>query len=406
MLPDERTTNANELSLPSEVEGLIAAPGRSITRSLAAFLREQGINFRASADGDSAFEEALLHPPDVIFIDDRIGPSGGIDLCQRLKGNVRTHFVPTILCSLNDLRSYRVRALAAGADAIFSPATDLQERQARLWALLRTRALFRRFDRKQRSQKSEIADRRQWLSHFLHDLKGHVAALSANVDFLGKFGPPSDDARRTDFDDSLTDARGIFEQLKANLRTVLDYDRFETGQLVPMDGRFLLSEAVADVLESLRGYAAMSQRTLSFAEPAAAERALYGDRELTACAILNLGMGALRRTPIRGTTRLEISETDTGARFRLASPGPPLGGAERLNMFEPYARHPAGAVAYGLGLALARALIQLQGGRIWVEDLPEGGCAFSFELGWKRTGPRPRRPERAGEQSGGRRGAG
>jgi K+-sensing histidine kinase KdpD len=320
-----------------------------------------------------------------------VPPTGGIDLCQRLKGNVRTHFVPTILCPLNDLRAYRVRALAAGADAIFSPSIDAQERQARLWALLRTRALFRRMDRKQRSQKLEIADRRQWLSHFLHDLKGQVAALSANVDFLGKFGPAPTDPRRADFEESVKDARGIFEQLKANLRTVLDFDRFETGQLVAIEGRFLLSEAAGDVLQALRGYAALSEKTLSFVEPAGAERTLYGDRELVACAILNLGMGALRRAPARSRVQMEIAETDTGMRFRVVTPGAPLAPAERLNMFEPYARHPAGAVAYGLGLALARAVVQLQEGRVWAEDLAEGGCAFVFELGWKRSGPRPRR---------------
>ena len=61
---------------------------------------------------------------------------------------------------------------------------------------------------------------------------------------------------------------------------------------------------------------------------------------------------------------------------------------------------------YGLGLALARALIELTEGTLWVEDLPAGGCAFVFELGWKRTGARAvrspggRPPGRQGGQGG------
>ena len=86
---------------------------------------------RTVADAEGAFEEALLHPPDVVLIDDRVPPSGGIDLVHRLKGNVRTHFVPAILCTLNDLRRERVRALAAGVDAVFAPSTDIEERRAR-----------------------------------------------------------------------------------------------------------------------------------------------------------------------------------------------------------------------------------------------------------------------------------
>ena len=36
------------------------------------------------------------------------------------------------------------------------------------------------------------------------------------------------------------------------MRTVLDYDRFETGQLVPRDDRFRLGEAAAEPIETLR----------------------------------------------------------------------------------------------------------------------------------------------------------
>src|SRR4029078_6921800 len=145
MLSDERTTH-EELPAPREVERLVVARGGGVMRALVGFLRGEGINVRTVADAEGAFEEALLHPPDVVLIDDRVPPSGGIDLVLRLKANVRTHFVPTILCALNDLRRERVRALAAGVDAVFAPNTDVEERRARVWALLRTRALYARSD--------------------------------------------------------------------------------------------------------------------------------------------------------------------------------------------------------------------------------------------------------------------
>ena len=211
MLSDERTTH-EELPAPREVEGLVVAPGRAVMRSLVGFLRGEGINVRTVADAEGAFEEALLHPPDIVLIDDRVPPSGGIDLVHRLKANVRTHFVPTILYTLNDLRRERVRALAAGVDAVFAPSTDVEERRARVWALLRTRALYRRIDRLQRTQRSEIVDRRQWLSHFLHDLKGQIGALAANVEYLARFAPEPSDPRRAEFD---VEHRGHARHLRA-----------------------------------------------------------------------------------------------------------------------------------------------------------------------------------------------
>src|SRR5216683_2668180 len=99
MLPDERTTHNNTLSLPSDVEGLVAAPGRGVARPLVDFLKGQGINVQTTS----------------------------------------------------------------GADAVFGPGTDAQERRTRLWALLRTRALYRQIEKKQRAQGSEIVERRRWL---------------------------------------------------------------------------------------------------------------------------------------------------------------------------------------------------------------------------------------------------
>jgi signal transduction histidine kinase len=405
MLPDERTTLSNTLALPSDVEALVAAPGRGVARPLVLFLRSQGISVQTAGDADSAFEEALLHPPDIVLIDDRIPPAGGVELCQRLKGNVRTHFVPTILYALNDLRQFRLRAMAAGADAVFAPSTDAQERRTRLWSLLRTRALFKRMEKKQRTQGSQIVERRRWVSFLLHDLQGSIAALQANVNYMARFGPPAADARRRDFDGSVEDARTVFDQLMQSVRTVTDFDRLETGQMVLDESRFELAAAAAEVVADLRRYAAGTQKTLTLSRPAAGhDRPLTGDRELIKRVMANLVMNALRRGKA-GDVALRVSETDRGARFSVACLGEVIDAEHRSEIFEPYAQLGASPVGYGLGLALARAVVEMHDGTIWVEELPQGaGSAFVFELSADRaTNARSkRRAERAAEHRPGR----
>ena len=348
MLPDERTTHNNTLSLPSDVEGLVAAPGRGVARPLVDFLKGQGINVQTTSDADTAFEEALLHPPDVVLIDDRLPPAGGIELCQRLKGNVRTHFVPTIVFALNDLRQHRLRAMAAGADAVFGPGTDAQERRTRLWALLRTRALYRQIEKKQRAQGSEIVERRRWLGYFLHDLQGQVAALNVNVDYLSKLAPAKGDVRLENFLESIEDVRTVFAQLMASVRTVQDYDRYETNQLVPQETSLRLGDVAAEVADELRRQALVAERPFSFARPPAqTERKLQGDRELLRRAMLNLGLSAMRRAPTRAEVGVTVTETEAAARFRVTVPGETLQGADRLNVFEPYAQRSVSAPGYG-----------------------------------------------------------
>lgn len=378
MLPDERTTHNNALTLPTQVEALVAAPGRNAARPVLTFLKQQGISVRTSDDANSAFEEALMHPPDVILIDDRIPPAGGVELCQRLKSNIRTHFVPTIVLALGDLRSFRMRALAAGADAVFAPSTDPQERRTRLWALLRTRALYRRIERKQRSQGTEIVERRRWLAYLLHDLQGSVAALRANVDYMARFAPVSEDVRRRDFDEAVADARTVFDQLMHSVRTVLDFDQFETGRLSLELSAVRIGDVAAEVVSELSQNPALSGEIALTRPPD--ERAVSADPELVRRVLVNLIMHCVRRG--EGRTTIHITNADGGVGVWIGAPGSPPSAAEKREMFEPYAQLHEKPVGYGLGLALAQAVVQLHGGKIWVENVPPGGgVAFAFRLG-------------------------
>jgi K+-sensing histidine kinase KdpD len=377
MLPDERTTHNNALTLPTQVEALVAAPGRGLARPVLTFLKQQGISVRTSDDADSTFEEALMHPPDVILIDDRIAPVGGVELCERLKSNVRTHFVPTIVLALSDLRAFRMKALGAGADAVFSPSTDPQERRTRLWALLRTRALYRQIERKQRSQGTEIVERRRWLAYLLHDLQGSVAALSANVDYMSRFAPAQGDPRRKDFDESVADARTVFDQLMYSVRTVLDFDRFETGRLTIEPAPIRVGELVAEIAGELGKNPTLTGDVVLERPPD--ERPVNADPELIRRVLVNLIMHCVRRG--EGKTTVRVAHAEGGISVWIGCAGSTMSVTEKREMFEPYAQLHEKPVGYGLGLALARAVVDLHGGKIWVEDVVGGGVAFAFLLG-------------------------
>jgi K+-sensing histidine kinase KdpD len=356
---------------------LVVAPSRSAARPLLTFLKQQGISIRTSDDANSAFEEALMYPPDVIVIDDRIGDPGAIELCELLKGNVRTHFVPTILLAMNDLRPFRLRALAAGADAVFSTSTDSQERRTRLWALLRTRSLHRRLDRKQRAQGTEIVERRRWLAYLLHDLQGSVAALQANVEFMARFGPPDDHPRRTDFGDAVEDAHVVFDQLMHSVHTVLDFDRAETGQLALNLATARIGDLVESVAEELR------RNPFASAEVAVDrpddERPVAIDAELMRRVLVNLVMHCARR--FQAPTVVKVSNTHAGVKVRIGGQGVAPSVTEKVTMFEPFSQLGDKPVGYGLGLALARIVTELHGGHISWEDVPGSGGAFVLSLG-------------------------
>jgi signal transduction histidine kinase len=369
------------------VEALIAAPSRAVARPLVDFLKREGINVQLVVNSDTAFEEALLHRPNVILIDDRVPPAGGIELCQRLKGNTRTHFVPTILYAGSDVRQHRLRALAAGADAIFVPATDEQERRTRLWALLRTQAIYRRQDKKQRSQGSAIQERRRWIGSLVHDLQSSIGALQANFEYLGQAARSRGKPATADLEECLSDTQTVFKQIVRGLRTVLDFERFEAGRIALKDSPVSLADIARDAKAELSWQASTSGKTIEI-EKGGREPNLRGDPEYLKEALINL-VGFTLRQPANRRALIKLTSSGGATRVQVGGDADKIDPEDRERIFEPYARPAKQApVGHGLGLALARVVVELHGGSLWVEDVPRAGSAFVFEL--KNDSPSPR----------------
>src|SRR4029078_8418713 len=93
--------------------------------------------------------------------------------------------------------------------------------------------------------------------------------------------PGAPHAPRRDFMESVEDVRTVFAQLMTNVRTVQDYDRFETGQLALQEGSFVLGDLAAEVADELQRHALAADKALVLSRPRReSERRVHGDREL------------------------------------------------------------------------------------------------------------------------------
>ncbi|MDQ3875656.1 MAG: ATP-binding protein [Actinomycetota bacterium] len=100
--------------------------------------------------------------------------------------------------------------------------------------------------------------------------------------------------------------------------------------------------------------------------------------------VFNLLTNALRHTPSDGAVAVVVKPDTDEVRVTVEDTGEGMSEDSLQRMFDRFWRsdraRTSGRAGAGLGLAIARGLVEAQGGRIWAESAPGGGARVSFTL--------------------------
>ncbi len=231
---------------------------------------------------------------------------------------------------------------------------------------------------------------RRFVADASHELRTPTALIRANAEVLGREGLVADDGRPlvtdiVDESDRLSRLIGDLLQLAASDSTGLVLDR------QPVDLAAIATDT-ARQSEALAAERGVALRTLS---PEAGDVTLVsGDRDRLTQLLLILLDNAFAHSPERATVTVGVRPSGRTVVMTVADEGPGIPSADRLRIFEPFARLPGvardRAGGTGLGLAIARRIVTAHDGTIGVDDTPGGGARFVVTLPAIGT-PRPER---------------
>ena len=176
-----------------------------------------------------------------------------------------------------------------------------------------------------------------------------------------------------------------------NLRTVLEFERFEAGDVTLKEGKILLSDLCETVATALRPIASDSHKKI-VVENSSYSLPVHGDSNYMKEAVTNLASYILHQ-PENQICFLCASSEGGIARLCIHGDKHQIPVAARQYIFDPYAgpvKEKPTRAAHSVGIALAKVIVEVHHGSIWVEDMPSAGTAFVIEFPshWSTRGQR------------------
>ena len=219
---------------------------------------------------------------------------------------------------------------------------------------------------------------RTYFSAISHELKTPLAVLKMLIPSLEHWDAMSPETRR---EVQQTMASNL-QRLETMIRDSLESDRLEAGGVDLNPRPLSVREAVAMAHEHIKPLLARKQLLWQERIPADLPDVRADPARLDRI-LENLLSNAAKFSPEQGVIRVSAEPLVGFVRICVEDDGPGVSASERERIFDRYYTTTSQDEALrgvGLGLFIARRLVELHGGRIWVEDATAGGSRFCFTL--------------------------
>jgi len=222
----------------------------------------------------------------------------------------------------------------------------------------------------------------EFLANMSHEVRTPMNGIIGMIDLA------LDTQEETERRDYLETARGCAHSLLRVINDVLDFSRMEAGKLAIELAQFSVRELVREIEKSLEPAAREKGLRMVYQVAPEVPVAVLGDAVRLRQVLMNLVGNAIKFTS-RGQVAINVhldSTTGVGSqlRFSVADTGIGIPKDQQERIFQPFIQADGSSTRLyggtGLGLAITSQLVELMGGRIWLESGAGQGSTFQFVI--------------------------
>jgi signal transduction histidine kinase len=306
---------------------------------------------------------------DVVLLDLTLPDSQGFDTFT----SVRAHApdVAIVVLSGLDDETLAVRAVQEGAQDY------LVKGQVDGGAILRSMRYAIERQRLEAARRDLERQRDEFFSSVSHDLRTPVAAIKAAIGVVLANMP-------TDMPPPLQRLLGnvdlAADELTSLIEDLLEMARLQSGRVELWRSTVDVRDVIARAVRALEPLIQARGQHLLFSLPSEPMIASV-DAERLGRVLRNLLGNAQKYGREHGTIQVAVERSGAEVCISVTDDGPGIPTEDRERVFERFFRvSGSGSSGTGLGLAIARGLVELHGGRVWVDSTPGRGSTFRVAL--------------------------
>jgi signal transduction histidine kinase len=239
--------------------------------------------------------------------------------------------------------------------------------------------LFDEIQDKSRQLAEASQHKSQFLANMSHELRTPLNAILGYTELI----------LDSIYGDTPDKMRGVLQRIESNgkhllglINDVLDLSKIEAGQLVLSLADYSLKSVVQTVFSAVEPLAREKKLAFKIEVPGDMPGGHGDERRLTQV-LLNLVGNAIKFTDV-GEVVIKASTANGSFNVAVRDTGPGISAADQAKLFQEFQQADNSATrkkgGTGLGLAISKRIIEMHGGRIWLDSVVGQGSTFSFTL--------------------------